>query len=63
MSELTRCNYCKYHDIVGPAVKEHKEIELRVDDSNLLPSAAARELYIDGKFQAWFMEIPDSCAC
>ena len=63
MSELTRCNYCKYMDIVSDAKRQGRDVVLKADDSNILPSKGARGAYIDGEFQAWFMEIPSSCAC
>ncbi|KKN08493.1 hypothetical protein LCGC14_1056110 [marine sediment metagenome] len=63
VSDLTLCNFCKFYELIGPAIKEHKKVEVKVDDQNLLPTKAARGVYIDGEFQAWFMEIPDRCIC
>ena len=57
------CNYCTYIDIVSEAQAKGQKAELKVDDSNILPSKTARGVYVDGKFIAWFMELPDSCAC
>ncbi len=61
MSDLTKCNFCKYYDLVGPAIKEHKKVEMRVEDKNVVNPAQA--LYIDGEFIAWFMELPEKCVC
>ena len=52
MSDLTTCNFCEYKEIKDKAQQERKSMEWK-----------GPELWVDGKFVAWFMELPIECAC
>ncbi len=56
MSEFTICNRCRYDSIVRRAKEGHHDVELK-------PQDGGQAVYVAGLFVAWFMELPDQCAC
>jgi hypothetical protein len=54
MSNLTKCNYCSYEQILRNA--KEKTVELKPEDGGI-------SIYIDGKFASWYMELPDHYCC
>lgn len=56
MSELTRCNYCKFEDIKAEA--KQAGLQPWVRDKN-----DGKEAMVGGSVVAWFMELPDHCCC
>lgn len=53
------CNRCNYDQIVRQARSLGQDVELRRDTG----MNGRQSVYVDGKFVAWFMELPDQCVC
>lgn len=50
------CNYCVFQLIKKSAEKEGKTVKTESKDGGV-------DVFVDGKWRCWFMELPDSCRC
>lgn len=61
------CNYCLFREITKVANKEGKVVEMRqahfpqIREHN--NGGDGVDIYVDGEFICWFMQISARCAC
>lgn len=62
MSDLTFCNYCNMEAIKARAKKVDRKVEVRPAKEDVC-YLGGTDVFVDGKFVAWFMTLPDYCCC
>jgi hypothetical protein len=61
MSALTRCNYCTHQSILSRARQEDQSVTIRAKPLKGFPQGV--DILLDGKWVAWFAELPTQCRC
>ncbi|MBU0598719.1 hypothetical protein KKF61_07105 [Patescibacteria group bacterium] len=57
---MSRCNYCTFQSIKNKARKNKQKVIVKPD---LKYKLGGVNVYVNGKFMAWFMELPEHCCC
>lgn len=57
MSDMTQCNYCSFRSIKS----RHRDEKITRKQSD--KELGGIDVFVDGKFVAWFMELTDHCVC
>lgn len=50
------CNYCVYQRILSDSRKKNQMITVKHENGGVT-------IYVNNKWTAWFMELPDHCCC
>ncbi len=62
MSELTQCNYCSLKSIKRRAKEKNQKVVLKPAKKGKY-YMGGQDVFVNGEFVAWFMELSNRCCC